>query len=419
MRRRGRGALELPLLDLGRGGRVAAGGEAAARRHPRLGPEPDRAGHRVRLLLRPRGADLPRARLRDRDGQLQSRDGLDRLRHVRPPLLRAARASRRCSRSARASGRTASSSSSAARRRSSWRARSRTAGVPILGTPFDAVDLAEDRERFAELCGRARARRARLGHGRRRRPRRWRSPRRSATRCSFGRRTCSAAGAMRVCYEAEDVRGRCARGAGRVLVDRFLEGAVELDVDALCDGEDTLRGRASCSTSRRPASTRATPPACCRRSAAPSPSSRDARRRSRAARARARRRRAHQRPAGARRTAASSSSRRTRARPARFRSSRKAIGVNLVAGRVPTRRRRQARRGPRRPPGAAGPRLREGGRLPVHPLPRRRPGARAGDALDRRGHGERGRLPDGVRQGRAGGTQSAHEHTTIRPITSG
>ena len=32
----------------------------AARRDPRLGPEPDRAGDRVRLLLRPRRADLPR-----------------------------------------------------------------------------------------------------------------------------------------------------------------------------------------------------------------------------------------------------------------------------------------------------------------------------------------------------------------------
>jgi carbamoyl-phosphate synthase large subunit len=43
---------------------------------------------------------------------------------------------------------------------------------------------------------------------------------------------------MRVCYEPEDVAG-AAEGCGRVLVDRFLEGAVEIDVDALCDGEDT------------------------------------------------------------------------------------------------------------------------------------------------------------------------------------
>ena len=33
-------------------------------------------------------------------------------------------------------------------------------------------------------------------------------------------------------------RGR-RRAAGRLLVDRFLENAIEIDVDALCDGEDT------------------------------------------------------------------------------------------------------------------------------------------------------------------------------------
>ena len=65
-------------------------GDEAARRDHRLRPEPDRPGDRVRLLLRPRGADVPRARLRGGDGQLQPRDRLDRLRHLRPPLLRAA-----------------------------------------------------------------------------------------------------------------------------------------------------------------------------------------------------------------------------------------------------------------------------------------------------------------------------------------
>ena len=91
VRRRGRGRLELLLLDSRRGGRAAPAGDQAARRHPRLRPEPDRAGDRVRLLLRPRRAELPRARLRGRDGQLQPRDRLDRLRHLRPALLRAAR----------------------------------------------------------------------------------------------------------------------------------------------------------------------------------------------------------------------------------------------------------------------------------------------------------------------------------------
>jgi carbamoyl-phosphate synthase large subunit len=110
-------------------------------------------------------------------------------------------------------------------------------GLTILGTPYEAVDLAEDRERFAELCGRlgievpawrtaedalaAVAAAEEIGYP-------------VLVRPSYvlgGRR-------MRVCYEPEDVVG-AAEGAGRVLVDRFLEGAIELDVDALCDGAET------------------------------------------------------------------------------------------------------------------------------------------------------------------------------------
>ncbi len=110
-------------------------------------------------------------------------------------------------------------------------------GLRILGTPYEAVDLAEDRERFADLCGT-------LGID----VPAWRmadDPLAAVeaaeeigypvlVRPSYvlgGRR-------MRVCYRPEDVAG-AAEGAGRVLVDRFLEGAVELDVDALCDGTDT------------------------------------------------------------------------------------------------------------------------------------------------------------------------------------
>ena len=54
------------------------------------GPEPHRPGHRVRLLLRPRQLRPARGRLRDGDGQLQPGDRVDRLRHVRPAVLRAA-----------------------------------------------------------------------------------------------------------------------------------------------------------------------------------------------------------------------------------------------------------------------------------------------------------------------------------------
>jgi carbamoyl-phosphate synthase large subunit len=108
------------------------------------------------------------------------------------------------------------------------------AGFRILGTPFDAVDLAEDRERFGGLAAEVGVRcpewgiaasraeaaevAARIGYP-------------VLVRPSYvlgGR-------AMRVCYEPADLP----EIEGPVLVDRFLENAVELDVDALCDGRDT------------------------------------------------------------------------------------------------------------------------------------------------------------------------------------
>ena len=49
---------------------------------PRCRAQPDRPGHRVRLLLRPCVVRVAGGGLRDRDGQLQPRDGVDRLRHL-------------------------------------------------------------------------------------------------------------------------------------------------------------------------------------------------------------------------------------------------------------------------------------------------------------------------------------------------
>jgi len=110
-------------------------------------------------------------------------------------------------------------------------------GWRILGTPFDAVDLAEDRERFAALCDEldiavpswAMAERAEhaiyvaeaIGYP-------------VLVRPSYvlGGRN------MQVCYDDQAVAEAAASGE-RVLVDRFLEGAIEIDVDALCDGRET------------------------------------------------------------------------------------------------------------------------------------------------------------------------------------
>ncbi|HET7146821.1 MAG TPA: carbamoyl-phosphate synthase large subunit [Gaiellaceae bacterium] len=109
------------------------------------------------------------------------------------------------------------------------------AGVRILGTPFGAVDLAEDRERFGRLTDELGIRVPPWGIAE--------TPAEAAevaerigypvlVRPSYvlgGR-------AMRICYSAEQVRDAMHGIDGRVLVDRFLEDAVELDVDALADG---------------------------------------------------------------------------------------------------------------------------------------------------------------------------------------
>ena len=160
--------------------------------------------------------------------QLEPRDRLDRLRHVGPALPRAGHARARARRlRARAAGR---------RRRLARRPDAAPlahglaeAGVPLLGDP-----LAGDRRRrgpralrrLLDELGIARAALGRRRHGggaRRRRigypvlvrpaPR----PRRPA--------------------DARRARARRARRPRAVLVDQFLEGALELDVDALCDGE--------------------------------------------------------------------------------------------------------------------------------------------------------------------------------------
>jgi carbamoyl-phosphate synthase large subunit len=112
------------------------------------------------------------------------------------------------------------------------------AGFRVLGTPFEAVDLAEDRKRFAALCDG-------LGIAV--------SPWGTATSEDEAVEVAERVGypvlvrpsyvlggrSMQVCYEAEAVRESAAVG-GTLLVDRFLENAIEIDVDALCDGNQTF-----------------------------------------------------------------------------------------------------------------------------------------------------------------------------------
>ena len=96
------------------------------------------------------------------------------------------------------------------------------AGVPIVGTSPEAIHLAEERGAFGRVLAEAGlpAPAARHRHAASTRP--WRSPTRSATRCSCGRRTCSAVAAWR----SSTTRRCCATTSTRATeVDARAPGA--------------------------------------------------------------------------------------------------------------------------------------------------------------------------------------------------
>jgi carbamoyl-phosphate synthase large subunit len=111
------------------------------------------------------------------------------------------------------------------------------AGFRIIGTPFDAVDIAEDRERFAALLERLGIRCPAWGIARTAA-----EARQVAEQIGFPvliRPSYVLGGrAMRVCYSADEL-GSVDRP---VLIDRFVEGAIEIDVDAVSDGTETYIG---------------------------------------------------------------------------------------------------------------------------------------------------------------------------------
>jgi carbamoyl-phosphate synthase large subunit len=105
------------------------------------------------------------------------------------------------------------------------------AGVPLLGDPLDAIDAAEDRARFARLLNE-------LG---------LRAPAWRAAADTIDARAAAEELGYPVLVRPHHVIGgrgvHVARNAdelaveGPCLVDRYVENAVELDVDVLCDGE--------------------------------------------------------------------------------------------------------------------------------------------------------------------------------------
>ena len=120
------------------------------------------------------------------------------------------------------------------------------AGVPIIGTDPANIDLAEDRKLFGG-CWRSWAFRRR----RRARRRAWKRPARWRARLGYPvlvRPSYVLGGrAMVIAYEEATVRRYMQEAVlfsqeRPVLIDRFLEDAIEIDVDALADGEDALIG---------------------------------------------------------------------------------------------------------------------------------------------------------------------------------
>ena len=115
---------------------------------------------------------------------------------------------------------------------------------PVLGTSPDAIDLCEDRDRFNALMSElgvrqpegAIARSAVEAHA-------------AAGRIGFPVLTRPSyvlgGRAMTICYDQADFgsavnEALAASQANTLLVDSYLEGAVEYDVDALCDGEEVF-----------------------------------------------------------------------------------------------------------------------------------------------------------------------------------
>ncbi len=116
------------------------------------------------------------------------------------------------------------------------------AGVPILGTSPASIARAEDREQFSEMCSRLGIRQPRNGMA---------SSVAEALglACEIGypvivRPSFVLGGrAMEIVYTDEDLRHFVqaaleASDGAAVLIDKFLEDAIELDVDAISDGTD-------------------------------------------------------------------------------------------------------------------------------------------------------------------------------------
>ena len=116
------------------------------------------------------------------------------------------------------------------------------AGFTILGTPFESIDMVEDRELFTEVLNDLGIPQADYGIANS-----FDDARSAANRIGYPvlvRPSYVLGGrAMEIVYddtELEDYMKEAVKVSKEhpILVDKFLEDSIELDVDALCDGED-------------------------------------------------------------------------------------------------------------------------------------------------------------------------------------
>ena len=118
------------------------------------------------------------------------------------------------------------------------------AGIPILGTSPDAIDLAEDRERFAALIDKLKLRQPANGIARSREEaiavaNRIGYPVLMRPSYVLGGRAMEIVDGQAQLEEYITTAVQVS-GDSPVLIDQYLRDAVEVDVDALCDGDDVV-----------------------------------------------------------------------------------------------------------------------------------------------------------------------------------
>ncbi len=119
-----------------------------------------------------------------------------------------------------------------------------TAGVPIIGTSVDTIEAAEDREKFQQTLHRLGLKQPANGIART-----LNQARNEAAKVGFPalvRPSFVLGGrAMEICYDQPQFERFVAEAfvvsqGQPVLIDRFLEDATEVDVDAICDGQNVV-----------------------------------------------------------------------------------------------------------------------------------------------------------------------------------